>query len=72
MKFYMVMLTVFILAFAVPAYSLMYGVDKFTWHTPRSILNMAYWEIFGELTILDEIESKYSKFFIIERQYMLS
>ncbi|CAF1418808.1 unnamed protein product [Adineta ricciae] len=59
MKFYMVMLIVFILAFAVPAYSLMYGVDKFTWHMPRSILNMAYWEIFGELTILDEIERNY-------------
>jgi len=51
------MLTVFILAFGVPAYSLMYGVEEFTWHLPRSILNIAYWQIFGELTILDEIES---------------
>ncbi|UJR07492.1 hypothetical protein I4U23_011781 [Adineta vaga] len=59
LKFYMIMLTVFILAFAVPAYSLMYGVEKFSWHMPRSILNMAYWEIFGELTVLDEIERDY-------------
>jgi len=53
----MSILTVFILAFGVPAYSLMYGVEEFTWHLPRSILNIAYWQIFGELTILDEIES---------------
>ena len=58
MKFYMVMLTVFILAYGVPTYSLMYGVEKFSWHIPRAIINLAYWQIFGELTIIDEIESK--------------
>jgi hypothetical protein len=51
------MLTVFILAYGVPAYSLIYGVEKFSWHMPRSILNLAYWQIFGELEVLDEIES---------------
>jgi hypothetical protein len=54
------MLTLFILAFGVPAYSLMYGVEEFTWHVPRSILNVGYWQIFGELQILDEIESNKS------------
>ena len=53
----MLMLTVFILAFGVPAYSLIYGVEQFSWHLPRMILNLAYWQIFGELEILDEIES---------------
>jgi hypothetical protein len=60
------MLTVFILAFGVPAYSLMYGVEEFTWHLPRSILNIAYWQIFGELTILDEIESKEDSWKLME------
>ncbi len=60
MKFFMLMLTLFILAFGVPAYSLMYGVEEFTWHVPRSILNVGYWQIFGELQILDEIESNKS------------
>ncbi|CAF4296461.1 unnamed protein product, partial [Adineta steineri] len=59
MKFFMLVITVFILAFGVPAYSLMYGVEKFSWSIPRSIINMAYWQIFGELTILDEIEKNY-------------
>ncbi|CAF0806293.1 unnamed protein product [Adineta ricciae] len=59
MKFYMVMLTVFILAYGVPTYSLMYGVEKFSWHIPRAIINIAYWQIFGELTIIDEIERNY-------------
>ncbi|CAF1272530.1 unnamed protein product [Adineta steineri] len=59
MKFFMLVITVFILAFGVPAYSLMYGVEKFSWSIPRSIINMAYWQIFGELTILDEIEENY-------------
>jgi hypothetical protein len=53
----MIMLTVFILAFGVPTYSLIFGVQKFSWHLPRSILNLAYWQIFGEVEILDEIES---------------
>jgi hypothetical protein len=54
----MLILSVFILAFGVPTYSLLYGVQKFNWHLPRAILNLAYWQIFGELEILDEIESK--------------
>ncbi len=53
----MLILTVFILAFGVPTYSLLYGVQKFNWHLPRAILNLAYWQIFGELEVLDEIES---------------
>ena len=53
----MIMLTVFILAYGVPAYSLIYGVQPFNWHLPRAILNFAYWQIFGELEILGDIES---------------
>jgi hypothetical protein len=57
MKFYMTMITVFILAYGVPAYSLLYGVQKFSWHIPRAVINLAYWPIFGELQALDDIES---------------
>lgn len=53
----MTILTVCTLAFAVPAYSLMYGVEEFTWHLPRSIFGVGYWQVFGELEVLDEIES---------------
>ncbi|CAF0852590.1 unnamed protein product [Rotaria sordida] len=59
LKFFMLMLTVFVLAFGVPTYSLVYGVEKFTWHLPRAIINLAYWQIFGELEALDEIEKNY-------------
>ncbi|CAF1491749.1 unnamed protein product [Adineta steineri] len=59
MKFYMIMLTVFILAFGVPSYSLMYGVQEFSFHTPRAIINLAYWQIFGEIEILGDIEKNY-------------
>jgi len=55
----MLILTVFILAFGVPTYSLLFGVQKFSWHLPRAILNLAYWQIFGELEVLDEIESEF-------------
>ena len=58
LKFFMLMLTVFILAFGVPAYSIIYGVEEFSRHLPRTLLNTAYWQIFGELEILDEVESK--------------
>ena len=59
MKFFMLMLTVFILAFGVPAHSLIYGVEEFTWHLPRDIFNIAYYQIFGELEILDKIARDY-------------
>ncbi|CAF4060228.1 unnamed protein product [Rotaria sordida] len=53
------MLTIFILAYGVPTYSLLYGVQKFSWHIPRAILNLAYWQMFGELEVLDDIEKNY-------------
>ncbi|CAF4730942.1 unnamed protein product, partial [Rotaria sp. Silwood2] len=56
LKFYMLMLTVFILGFGVSAYSLIYGANKFTWHLPRDIIHLAYWEIFGELSSLSKFE----------------
>ena len=52
------MLTVFILAFGVSSYSLIYGVQQFSWHLPRRIINLAYWQIFGELNALEEFEGK--------------
>ncbi len=56
LKFFMLMLTVFILAFGVPSYSLIYGVQQFSWHIPREIVNLAYWQIFGELNALETFE----------------
>ena len=55
----MLMLTVFVLAFGVPTYSLIHGVQEFSWHIPRAILNLAYWQVFGELEVLDVIESTF-------------
>lgn len=62
LKFFMLMLTVFILAFGVPSYSLIYGVQEFSWHIPREIVNLAYWQIFGELNALEAFEGKSSSF----------
>lgn len=54
----MLMLTVFILAFGASTYSLVYGVQEFTWHLPRRIINLAYWQMFGELSALEIFERK--------------
>ncbi|CAF3886770.1 unnamed protein product, partial [Rotaria sp. Silwood1] len=59
LKFFMLMLIVFILAFGVPAYSLLDGIEKHSWHMPRYIINFAYWQIFGELQEIDQIEKNY-------------
>ncbi|CAF3029659.1 unnamed protein product [Rotaria sp. Silwood2] len=59
LKFYMLMLTVFILGFGVSAYSLINGANKFSWHLPRDIIHLAYWEIFGELSSLSKFENNY-------------
>lgn len=58
----MLMLTVFILAFGVSSYSLIYGIKKFSWHLPRQIINLGYWQIFGELNALETFERKKTKF----------
>ena len=58
LKFYMIMLIVFIMGFGVSSYSLIYGAKEFTWHLPREIINLAYWQIFGELNALDSFERK--------------
>lgn len=52
------MLTVFIVGFGVSSYSLIYGTKELTWHLPRQVLNVAYWQIFGELNTLDAFESE--------------
>jgi len=52
------MLTVFILGFGISSYSLIYGAKDFSWHLPREIINLAYWQIFGELNALDIFERK--------------
>ena len=55
----MLIITVFILAFGVPTYSLLHDVQKFSWHIPREIINLAYWEIFGELDTVDDVKSSF-------------
>ncbi|CAF2970713.1 unnamed protein product [Rotaria sp. Silwood2] len=66
LKFFVLMLIVFILAFGVPSYSLIYGVQKFSWHLPRIILNHGFWEIFGELNVLETFSTNgYIVFFLL-------
>ena len=60
LTFFMLMLALVILAFGVPTYSLLNGVENFSWHIPRKILNLAYWDIFGEVQAIDDIESRRS------------
>jgi hypothetical protein len=55
------MLTVFVLGYGVAAYSLLYGSKEFDWHILREILNLAYWEIFGDLNALEAFGSKKRK-----------
>lgn len=52
------MLIVFILGFGISTYSLLYGTREFSWHLPREIINVAYWQIFGELNALDVFERR--------------
>lgn len=66
LKFFMLLLTVFMLAYGVSSYSIVYGVRKFSWHLPRNIINHVFWQIFGEFTSLQTFESMiiYSRFVI--------
>ncbi|CAF4855404.1 unnamed protein product [Rotaria sp. Silwood1] len=59
LKFFMLMFFVFILAFGVSFYSLVFGVQEFTWHLPRKIINLAYWHIFGEIEALETFDENF-------------
>ncbi|CAF3965104.1 unnamed protein product [Rotaria sordida] len=59
LNFFMLMFFVFILAFGVSFYSLVFGVQEFTWHLPRKIINLAYWHIFGEIERLEIFEENF-------------
>ncbi|CAF0729712.1 unnamed protein product [Adineta ricciae] len=59
MSFFMLILALVILSFGVPTYSLLHGVEVFSWHIPRKIINLAYWDIFGEVQALDDIDKDY-------------
>ncbi|CAF4011189.1 unnamed protein product, partial [Rotaria sp. Silwood1] len=59
LKFYMVLLIVFIFGFGVSSHSLIYGTKEFTWHLPREILHLSYWQIFGEIDVLSKFENNF-------------
>lgn len=63
LKVYMLMLTIFIFGFGVSLYSLIHGVQPFSFHLPREIMNLAYWEMFGDLNELDTFEREKTKLF---------
>ncbi|CAF5087815.1 unnamed protein product, partial [Rotaria sp. Silwood1] len=59
LRFFMTMFIVFVLAFGVSSYSLIHGIQKFSWHLPRNIINHAYWQIFGDLNTLETFSNNY-------------
>jgi len=59
LKYFMLILTVFVLAFGIPAYSLIHNNQTFSWHILRDIINLSYWQIFGELYAIDKIEGSF-------------
>jgi hypothetical protein len=66
------MLTVFVVGYGVAAYSLLYGSREFDWHILREILNLAYWEIFGDLNALEAFGSKQIYIFFLNLQMIHS
>ncbi|CAF4616402.1 unnamed protein product [Rotaria socialis] len=59
LKSFMLMLTVFILGFGVCFHSLLYGTKVLSWHILRDIINLAYWQMFGELSSLQLFDKNY-------------
>ena len=51
------MLIVFVVGYGVAAHSLIHGSKEFSWHIIREIINLAYWQMFGELNVLESFES---------------
>ncbi|CAF1291794.1 unnamed protein product [Rotaria magnacalcarata] len=59
LKSFMLMLTIFILGFGVCFHSLIYGTKEFSWHLPRGIISLAYWQMFGDLKTFDLFDKNY-------------
>ncbi|CAF3342500.1 unnamed protein product [Rotaria sp. Silwood2] len=47
-----------------------FGVQEFTWHLPRKIINLAYWHIFGEIEALETFDANGYAAFILLLGYM--
>lgn len=54
---YMLMLFVFVVGYGVAAHSLIYGAQEFSWHMLREALNLAYWQVFGDLNTSEAFDS---------------
>jgi hypothetical protein len=57
LKFFVLFLIVFMMAYGVSSYRLIYGVQNFSWHLPRIIVNHVFWQIFGEFSSLETFAS---------------
>lgn len=61
LKVYMLMLIVFVVGYGVAAHSLLYGSKEFSWHILRETVNLAYWQVFGDLNTLEAFEGTRSE-----------
>jgi len=59
----MVILMVFIAAYAIAAYSILYPNSSFDGNLIMNIFKSAYWNLFGEL-FLEDLESKHHKLYL--------
>jgi len=54
------MLIIFVMGYGISFYSLLYGTREFSWHIIRRVLNLSFWQIFGDLKVLEMFESSQS------------
>ncbi len=51
----MMIVVVFVISFGVITQAMLYTNNTFDWNLVKKIINKAYWPIFGEMKILEEI-----------------
>ena len=52
--FFVIILGIFVVAFGVTTHATMYPETEFSWDIFSSLINKAYWPIYGEMKILSE------------------
>ena len=57
MNFFIIILT-FMISFGISLQAILFPKDSFSWSIFREILNIAYWPIYGEISILERINNE--------------
>ena len=60
------------MGYGVAAHSLIYGAQEFSWHMLRETINLAFWQVFGDLGVSATFECTRRRLFSLWKNFVFS